>query len=277
MVNGFYRRVFREQVENAAFACKVLWSGPPDAHESQEQRSDAPLFEYTPLRSTLNFRILRLKKVPADAFHDGELPLHGSLVEASIESPPEYYALSYTWGDSGLCETIDMDGRRLCITANCAAALRRLLHGKASRMVWVDSICINQANAPEALVERGHQVAMMDRIYRNAVQVCVYLGPGDAVSDVACAAIKELSRNYLGAILPGPQQQSFRTAYERLADDVLECTPQYPYGKLYGLFCLPWFRRYWVRPQVQLKLNSFGVYFVAADSHRCLGRTRGCS
>ncbi|KAK5651155.1 hypothetical protein OQA88_13202 [Cercophora sp. LCS_1] len=96
MVNGFYRRVLREHIENVAFACRVLWSGPPDAHESEEQRSDVPLFEYIPLRSAHNFRILRLKKLPADVFHDGELPLHGSLIEASIESPPEYYALSYT-------------------------------------------------------------------------------------------------------------------------------------------------------------------------------------
>ncbi|KAK5651154.1 hypothetical protein OQA88_13201 [Cercophora sp. LCS_1] len=156
-----------------------------------------------------------------------------------------------------------MDGRQLRITANCAAALRRLLRGKASRKIWVNSIYISQTNAPEALVERGHQVAMMDRIYRNAVQVCVYLGPGDATSDIACAAIKELSYNYMGAIVQGPRQQSFRANYERLADDVLECTPQYPYGKLYGLFCLPWFRRYWVSELSSTSLLSLLTLTVA--------------
>ena len=178
-------------------------------------------FQYTPLTSASSFRILHLKRVMR-ALADGEdMPLRGSLIEASLDAPPEYYALSYTWGDPAPCEAIEIDGKRLGITANCAAALRRMLRGKTERYIWVDSICINQANTTEALDERGRQVAKMDQIYRNAIQVNVHLGDGDSASDVACEAIKSLARYYLGAKLPGPQQEFFRRKYESLADDVL--------------------------------------------------------
>jgi len=152
---------------------------------------------------------------------DKDMPLCGSLIEASIDAPPEYYALSYTWGDPTLCASIEIDGKVLGITANCASALRRMLRGKAERYIWVDSICINQADTPDALEERGGQVAMMDRIYRSAIQVNVHLGEGDPAAEVAVVALKSLGTYCTGAMLPGPQQSFFRRKYESLADDVL--------------------------------------------------------
>ncbi|RYP86809.1 hypothetical protein DL769_000654 [Monosporascus sp. CRB-8-3] len=215
-------------------------------------RHDAP-FRYTPLTSALSFRILHLRQAPGDSDmeHD-ERPLRGSLVEASLEAPPEYFALSYTWGDPAPCEAVELDGRRLGITANCASALRCMMRGATQMYIWVDSICINQAETPEALQERSGQVAMMDQIYRNAVQVNVHLGAGDAASDVACEALKSLSQYCLGAVTPGPEQEAFRRKYENLADDILAITPDFPGGKLYGVFRLPWFRRTWVVQEVVL-------------------------
>ncbi|KAK4098059.1 hypothetical protein N658DRAFT_488711 [Parathielavia hyrcaniae] len=115
--------------------------------------------------------------------------------------------------------------------------------GKAQRHIWVDSICINQAGTAAALHERGGQVAMMGDIYSKAVQVSVHLGESDAASDVACAAVKSLVNYFIGAKLPGPQQAFFRRKHESLADDVLAARPEFPYGKLHGVFRLPWFRR----------------------------------
>lgn len=217
-------------------------------------------FEYTPLKDASNFRILRLQNSFRDANGDySQIQLRGSLIEASIHSPPQYFALSYCWGDSTLSEEIIIDGQSLNITANCASALRRMLRGKLGRHIWVDSICINQSNAPDALKERGLQVAMMDQIYRNATQVNVHLGEGDAASDVACKSLKSLSLAMIGANVG----EVFRRKYDRLADDALGkhprlcqnlvtkskltvTTPEFPYGKLHGVFRLQWFRRTWV-------------------------------
>jgi hypothetical protein len=105
-------------------------------------------FTYEPLTHPRNFRILRLtRKMPTDPSKTkwAEIELHGSIVEASLDNVPEYFALSYTWGSSSLDDEIRIDGRVLRITQNCADALRRMLKGKFNRMLWVDSICINQA------------------------------------------------------------------------------------------------------------------------------------
>jgi hypothetical protein len=72
--------------------------------------------------------------------------LRGTLVETSLDDVPEYFALSYTWGDPTLSDVILIDERALKITRSCAAALRRMLKGKSGRTIWVDSICINQAS-----------------------------------------------------------------------------------------------------------------------------------
>lgn len=193
-------------------------SQPTDDRESQ---GGGGPFQYTPLKDPSSFRILRLLNSLKGANRDyKELALRGSLVEASIDNPPEYFALSYCWGDSALCEEIDIDGRSLKITASCASALRRMLRGKLGRYIWVDSICINQSDAPQALQERGLQVAMMDRIYRHAIQVNVHLGDGDAASDAACESLTKLSLAMTAASIGGPHG-TLRGKYDRLVEDVL--------------------------------------------------------
>ncbi|KAH6970949.1 heterokaryon incompatibility protein-domain-containing protein [Ilyonectria sp. MPI-CAGE-AT-0026] len=208
-------------------------SGQP-THQAQSSNG---VFQYTPLQAVSDFRILRIqRKLSETRTLSEELPLGGSLLVASLDNHPEYFALSYTWGDADLCEEISIDGKTLKITANCASALRRMLRGKITRTIWVDSICINQANTPQALNERNIQVAMMDEIYRHAVQVNVHLGDGDKASDVACEALKSLSTAYVAAkMAPPPLQERCQKEYDRLADDALRVTPEYPYGKLHGV------------------------------------------
>ncbi|KAH7127514.1 heterokaryon incompatibility protein-domain-containing protein [Dactylonectria macrodidyma] len=227
---------------------------PSQAATAPQTEVGKPMFQYVPLKATSNFRILCLQRKLSETntlYED--LPLRGTIIEASLDNHPEYFALSYTWGDPDLCEEIDIDGKALKITANCASALRRMMRGKASRTIWVDSICINQANTPEAVTERNTQVAMMDEIYRHAVQVNVHLGNGDQASDVACEALKSLAQAYLAAKMAPPhQREALQRKYDELADDVLMTTTEYPYGKLHGVFRLPWFRRTWVVQEVAL-------------------------
>jgi hypothetical protein len=238
-----------------------------DGPETGPPASADRIFQYTPLSGPSRFRILHLKRdldwVPSDTdtgyYHD--VRLCGSLYEASIDSVPEYFALSYTWGDATVSEYIKLDGNRFGIGANCAAALRRMLRGKMEVHIWVDAICINQADTPEALDERSGQVAMMDEIYKASSRVNVHLGEGDRDTEVAMQLLKKLATAYLGAKMGSGHS---RKEYERLADDALgqltqchyvakgtnehspETTTKYPYGKLHPVFRLPWFRRVWV-------------------------------
>jgi len=87
----------------------------------------------------------------------------------------EYKAVSYTRatesGDPSRSQLVYIDDKVLCVTKNCEVALRRLRFRNALRTPWIDTICVNQSN----VVERNHQVGLMDQIYQRAarVHICI--------------------------------------------------------------------------------------------------------
>ncbi|KAF2433898.1 hypothetical protein EJ08DRAFT_582828, partial [Tothia fuscella] len=58
--------------------------------------------------------------------------------------------------------------------------------------LWIDQICINQSDPNE----RSHQVQMVSRIYSQASQVLVWLGPKSDDSDFAIDALRGLRESY---------------------------------------------------------------------------------
>lgn len=128
---------------------------------------------YDSLMGTDEVRLLHL-----DAYDNVSQPLHGCLKPTRLSQRPEYVALSYTWadqnGDRTLCDRIFLGNAwtPFAITSNCAAALRRVRSRGSTRVIWIDAICIDQANNGE----RSHQVSMMRDIYSRAESVAIYLG-----------------------------------------------------------------------------------------------------
>jgi hypothetical protein len=160
-------------------------------------------------------------------------PIHCSLETIGLHDPdaPVFEALSYTWadpltGDAKLSQPIyvgsDLD--ILLVTRNCAAALRQFRR-KEDRVIWVDAICINQADGQE----RGSQVALMQDIYSLASRVLIYLGPGDDETDLAM-------RHILDPALPH-EPWAANTAYA---------------NAMRRLIHKPYFRRAWVVQEVKL-------------------------
>lgn len=99
-----------------------------------------------------------------------------------------YITLSYAWGESypdgsHLTHELICDGGLIRITATLDQALRRILScdwQPLSRryLLWVDAICISQAD----LDERSVQVRIMHRIFQCARRLIVWLGeftPGE--------------------------------------------------------------------------------------------------
>jgi hypothetical protein len=84
----------------------------------------------------------------------------------------QYDALSYTWGTGYRQHEIQVDGLSFYVGNNLYAALRHLRHLQETRVMWIDAICINQAN----IQERISQVKLMRRIYQQASTVVIWLG-----------------------------------------------------------------------------------------------------
>jgi hypothetical protein len=90
-----------------------------------------------------------------------------------LNSGIAYEALSYSWGDSLEHSTISVQGEyRIGVTDNLHRALKRLRRRFQRRSVWIDQLCINQADYHE----RSQQVGIMGPIYENARCVHVWLG-----------------------------------------------------------------------------------------------------
>ena len=111
-----------------------------------------------------------------------------------VERSPKYEALSYTWGTDTNPSTILVDeGPEKPVTAlgvgpNLMEALRHLQPGDATttRILWIDAICINQADT----MEKSVQVQLMGSIYKQAHRVVIWLGPEEDDSSLALSEIK---------------------------------------------------------------------------------------
>lgn len=85
----------------------------------------------------------------------------------------QYEALSYVWGTSSKRKSITVNGRQFQATENLELALRNLRYRDKHRVLWIDSMCINQND----VTERNKQVQQMDCIYSKTQMVVVWLGP----------------------------------------------------------------------------------------------------
>jgi hypothetical protein len=134
-------------------------------------------YEYQPLEDDDSIRILTLAPGKQDD------PLKGTLEVVNVDLAGSYEPISYVWGEPGPpnCRydilVSDGDEERLLDLrgGSLLAALRRLRLLDRERRVWADQVCINQDN----LDERGQQVQFMNKIYKNASRVIVWVGLDD--------------------------------------------------------------------------------------------------
>lgn len=113
-----------------------------------------------------------------------------TLHEHSLGVKLPYKALSYAW-DNNLSQSrlaMVCNGQKLEIPSNLYLALRRIRHGESPLTLWVDTLCINQADDDE----RSHQVGMMREIYENSEEVVIWLGEKEAVDMLAAQKLDQV-------------------------------------------------------------------------------------
>ncbi|KAF5662940.1 heterokaryon incompatibility protein het-6 [Fusarium heterosporum] len=139
-------------------------------------------FEYFELLQK-EIRLVELQPgSPDDLLAGTILHRHFSPAEGII---PSFEALSYAWGNQSnpvsisLVTEKDDNGLQasksgnLHIGQNLASALRSLRNPLEPRILWCDSICINQ----NGIDERAAQVQRMHKIFHYARSVIVWMGP----------------------------------------------------------------------------------------------------
>ncbi|KAI9147003.1 Heterokaryon incompatibility protein [Paramyrothecium foliicola] len=204
--------------------------------------------------------------------------LYGSLLVAELEPErgviPRYEAISYAWGDQSNPDQItihppdtapDMprasndnnaSSNVIAIGRNLGAALRRLRSATESRVLWCDSICIDQQN----LDERAAQVRLMGKIFTHAQRVIAWLGPESDQSHLAVQTLVELA-SYID--FTNEEQDllldklQLKNANSDTVKTILDPEKPFPispqqWKSLEALLSRSWFRRLWVRQEIAL-------------------------
>jgi hypothetical protein len=207
-------------------------------------------YVYKPLRRPESIRILSLH--PATDFaapllcelnHDDR---KGILNDFSRER--YYNTVSYTWGDAVFShEILCEDGTSSMVTAHVDSMLRHLRKPHRSVLLWIDAICLNQADNEEKAV----QVQLMDEIYRYARKMHIWLGDGD---DADAVAVFQFIQCGLIQKTPPEDPDERYTRRPRFAENpmLLSMLSRAPFSSVEKLLRLPWFQRRWVIQEAAL-------------------------
>ena len=117
--------------------------------------------------------------------------LEGRLAVEQLSEKPEYEALSYVWGTTPQDNIILVNDTKFLVARNLFEVLLELRHSTESRGLWIDAICIDQAN----VLERTHQVNQMRSIYSAASRVLIWLGESDADTREAMTILQDCREN----------------------------------------------------------------------------------
>ncbi|KAI1137703.1 HET-domain-containing protein [Hypoxylon sp. FL0543] len=190
---------------------------------------------YQPLDvSRFEARLLRLLEAPSELDH----PLRFELITYSLIRPPEYFAISYCWGDNTHQIPIEVDGEIIRVSENLGNALRQL-DFKPGAMIWADAICVNQDDANE----KAHQIRSMGLIYSKARATAVWLGKEEQDTRHACALLKEVRLEDQGQL-----SSVARSDFESNVKNT-----RYPTRSLRGLYELltrPYWERVWIIQEI---------------------------
>ena len=122
-------------------------------------------FQYPPLGAATHIRVLEI--LPENPNSD----ICFRLREKELGNGDIYYALSYAWGPPKFTHKIHSAEGFIDVTENLWEALRRYREVDNIKTLWVDAVCIDQANNQE----RSQQILLMRRIYSESKRVLIWL------------------------------------------------------------------------------------------------------
>jgi hypothetical protein len=148
-----------------------------------------PTFEYAPLIRPQEIRVVTLQHGIWDD------PIHCKL--ENVDFTKRYEAVSYEWGSRGEEECIYLNNQPFPIRKNLYVALRHFRRSRWDRVLWIDALCINQKEPSEENhnAEKSQQLSLMGKIYSQAWDTLVWLGPAQDCSDLAISHLERIGLN----------------------------------------------------------------------------------
>lgn len=155
-----------------------------------------------------------------------------------LDDCPEFEALSYAWDSSSRSSALDCESNHcsllatLKVTSSVRDALEHLRLQGASRLVWIDALCINQQCAEELTT----QILLFPEIYHKAKKTILWLGPADSDTQDTFNILEDLLADYkLGFYW-----------------DIDSCFGEFlhKWSAFERLFKKAWFWRTWIVPEV---------------------------
>ncbi|KAK5744567.1 hypothetical protein LTR17_001962 [Elasticomyces elasticus] len=188
-------------------------------------------------------------------------PIRITLAPANLwnDVRPPYETVSYVWGDPTRSACLKVYKRSkgsryryLNVPTNTAAVLNRIRLPDRKRTIWQDAVCINQ----DDLVERGHQVSLMGKIYSGSMGNIVYLGElsdptmEDRIPTTITTLLSDAERRTNGFSTFGTTIRDKATGGYRYGQSEMQRTVDQE--AVIFMMELPWFRRLWTLQEAAL-------------------------
>lgn len=213
-------------------------------------------YEYKELFAGNSTRLLELTPGRDDS------PLEAHLRTVNIDDGPKYEALSYVWGKSSCKKTMIVDGQSLLMSDNLHTILMHLRKPATIRTLWIDALCINQANT----IERGAQVSMMGQIYRQAETVICWLGEASAHKTSALEFLRSIASRADTYIRLDRIGFLWSVVGDQLMPgvDTTATLTSASAAHIEAIYDSPWFTRLWISQEVSLTRKP--IVFCGQDS-----------
>ncbi len=162
----------------------------------------------------------------------------------------EYQALSYTWGEPQFPQSLHvLPAGVINITENLHSALQTLRKPDRTLVLWVDAVCIDQANIPE----RNSQVSNIPRTYAEAAGVLVWLGTdNDRHDGRQCLGFFSELAALIGSSPDGQSDRGLWRARFQINQAVSVFLNSVQPRPIASFLARPWFRRRWIVQEVVL-------------------------
>ena len=142
------------------------------------------IYDVTPV-GPHEIRILTLD--PADTW-EAAIRCHLDCIDLQRPSNLDFEAVSYSWDGALLSKTILVDDKTYFVTTSLESFLRHRREENVRVTLWVDAVCINQADPNE----KGRQIPLMSAVYSAASCLTIWLGSASHNSDIAIRTLRHL-------------------------------------------------------------------------------------